>query len=262
MQFNSILFSIADGVAEIAINRPDANNALDIEVARELMHAAITCDEDPSIRAVLITGNGNSFCPGGDLKSFNDTGDDISSHVKEVTTYLHAAISRFTRSDAPIVTAVNGVAAGAGMSLACLGDIILAAESARFTSAYTGVGLCPDGALTYFLPRMIGIKRAMELVLTNAVLTAEDAAEWGIVARVVPDKDLLTEARALAAKLAHGPTLAFGAARRLLHTGQTNTLETQMELESRALADMTRTVDARLAIESFIRKCKPEFFGK
>ncbi len=262
MKFHTILFSVSQGVAEISINRPEANNALDIELARELMQAAILCDEEPSVRAILITGTGNIFCPGGDLKSFNDTGDQISAHVKEVTTYLHAAVSRFTRADAPIVTAINGVAAGAGMSLACMGDIIVASESARFTSAYTGVGLCPDGALTYFLPRMIGIKRAMELVLTNAVLTAEDAAEWGIVARVVPKADLLVEARALAAKLASGPTLAFGAARRLLHTGQTNTLETQMELESRSQADLTRTTDGRLAIESFVRKCKPDFAGK
>jgi 2-(1,2-epoxy-1,2-dihydrophenyl)acetyl-CoA isomerase len=262
MKFKTILFSLDAGVAEIAIDRPEANNSINLECARELMHAAIMCGDDRSVRSILMTGTGASFCPGGDLKSFHAAGDDLPSHVREVTTYLHAAVSRFTRGDAPIVTAVNGVAAGAGMSLACLGDIIVAGVSARFTAAYTGVGLCPDGALTYFLPRMIGVKRAMELVLTNAFLTAEDAAEWGIVARVVPDEELIVEARAIAAKLADGPTLAFGAARRLLHTGQTHTLETQMELESRALAEMTGTQDARKAIASFVEKRRPRFKGK
>jgi len=261
-KFDTIALDIDEGVAHLTIDRPKANNAIDLKCARELMRASIICNDDPDVRAVLITGRSKIFCSGGDLKSFAKQGKDLPSHVREVTTHLHAAISRFIRGDAPIVSAVNGVAAGAGMSLACMGDIIIAAESARFTSAYTGVGLSPDGALTYFLPRMIGVKRAMELTLTNAVLTAEDAMEWGIVARVVHDEELLPEAKALAAKLAEGPTTAFGATRRLLHTGQTHTLETQMEMESRSLSEMTRTRDAREAIDAFGDKRKPRFKGK
>ena len=161
----------------------------------------------------------------------------------------------------PVITAVSGVAAGAGLSLACVGDIIIAGKSARFTSAYTGVGLSPDGALTYFLPRMVGVKRALELTLTNPVLGADTAMEWGIVTRVVADADLITEAWALANKLASGPTRAFGATRRLLDSGCTETLETQMEMESRALATAAGTMDAQSGIVAFIEHRKPEFTG-
>ena len=261
MDLQTLLFNVKGGVAEITINRPDANNSLDLACAKELMDAAILCDTDPEIRAVIITGSKNAFCPGGDLKSFYTHVDRLTRHLKEVTTYLHAAISRFARGDAPVITAISGVAAGAGFSLACAGDIIIAGESARFTSAYTGVGLSPDGALTYFLPRMVGVKRALELTLTNPVLSAKMAMEWGIVARVVTDADVLSEARALANKLASGPTKAFGATRRLLDSGCTETLETQMEMESRALACAAGTNDAQAGIVAFIERRKPEFTG-
>ncbi len=261
MNFSTLLFNVKGGVAEITINRPDANNSLDLACAKDLMDAAIRCDTAPEIRAAIITGSKNTFCPGGDLKSFYAHADQLTSHLKEVTTYLHAAISRFARGDAPVITAVNGVAAGAGFSLACVGDIIIAGESARFTSAYTGVGLSPDGALTYFLPRMVGVKRALELTLTNPVLSADKAMEWGIVAQVVADAELLFEARILASKLASGPTRAFGATKRLLHSGCTETLETQMELESRALACAADTKDAQSGIVAFINRHKPEFSG-
>jgi 2-(1,2-epoxy-1,2-dihydrophenyl)acetyl-CoA isomerase len=211
---------------------------------------------------VVITGAGRMFCAGGDLKSFATQGEQLPYHLQEVTTYLHAAISRFTRMDPPVIAAVNGTTAGAGMSLACACDIVLAAESARFTMAYTRAGLTPDGSSTYFLSRLVGLKRALELTLTNRLLSAQEAQEWGIVTRVVADANLLTEASALAAQLAGGATKALGTAKRLFHSGWTETLETQMEHETQAIANMARTADAREGIAAFLEKRAPRFKGQ
>ena len=175
MKFKMLLFDIQDNVAHITLNRPEANNAITTELAWEFMHAVMQCDEDPLIRAVLITGAGPMFCSGGDLKSFSIQGENMPYYLKEVTTYFHVAVSHLMRMDAPAVAAVHGSAAGIGMSLACACDIVLAAESARFTMAYTKVGLTPDGGSTYTLSRLVGIKRALELALTNRVLSAKEA---------------------------------------------------------------------------------------
>lgn len=261
MQYATILFDVRDHVAHITLNRPEAANSLNREMASDLMHAVMRCSEDSAIRAVVITGTGPMFCSGGDLKEFAAQGEHLPYHLKEVTTYLHAAISRLTRMDPPVVAAVNGTAAGAGMSLACACDIVVAAETARFTMAYTRVGLTPDGSSTYFLPRLVGLKRALELTLTNRVLSAQEALEWGIVTRVVPDTELLAQAHALAAQLAAGPTKTLGSSKRLLHTGWTETLETQMEHESQTIADMARTADASEGITAFLEKRTAKFGG-
>lgn len=262
MQFSTILFEVNNNVARITMNRPEAANALNAEMAKDLMHASLRCSEDPAIRAVILTGAGRLFSGGGDLKSFAAQGDNMPYHLKEVTTYLHAAVSRFTRMDAPVIAAVNGTAGGAGMSLCCFCDLVLAAESAKFTMAYTRVGLTPDGSSTYFLPRLVGLKRALELTLTNRVLTAQEAMEWGIVTKVVPDANLQAEADALAAQLATAATGALGAAKRLLHSGWSETLETQMELESQGIAVRAHTADGREGIAAFLEKRAAKFTGK
>jgi len=257
----TLLYEVKDHVARITFNRPEAANALDLAMGRDLMHASIQASEDRAVRAVIITGAGKMFSGGGDLKSFAAQGDGLPAHLKEVALYLHAAISRFVRMDAPLIAAVNGSAGGAGMSLCLFADLVLAAESAKFTLAYTRAGLSPDGGSTYFLPRIVGLRRALELALTNRVLTAKEALEWGIVTRVVPDSELQAEAQALASQLASGATRAFGAARRLLHHSFGESLETQMELEAQAIADQARTRDAREGIAAFIAKRKASFTG-
>ena len=261
MDYETIILEVRENVAHLTLNRPESANALNEALARDLLHASLQCNSDPAVRAVLITGAGRFFCAGGDLKGFHAQGEKLPYHLKEVTTYLHGAVSRFSRGDAPLVAAVNGAAAGAGISLACACDIVIAAESAPFTMAYTKAGLTPDGSSTYFLPRKVGLARALELTLTNRVLSAAEAQEWGIVTRVVPDADLLSEATALAEGLAQGPTVAFGAARRLLHSGLVETLETQMELETQAIARMSVTDDGREGIEAFLEKRRPTFQG-
>lgn len=258
-RFNSVDCEVSGGIAHVTLGRPEAGNAIDLEMARDLMGAALRCDEDPAVRAVVLRGAGRMFCAGGDLKSFAQRGEDLPHHLKEVTTYLHAAVSRFARMDAPVVAAVHGAAAGAGFSLALSCDLVLAAESARFTLGYSKIGLTPDGSSTYFLPRLVGFRRAMELTLTGRVLSAPEAQEWGIATRVVPEEALLSEATALATELAAGPTSALGASKRLLHAGWNESLETQMEAETRTIAEMARTADAQEGISAFVQKRAPSF---
>ncbi len=262
MTYTALQFEKKDHIAVMTLNRPDSANALNIDLARDLMLAALECDEDADIRAAVMAGNGRMFCAGGDLKSFAAQGDRLSAHMKEVTTYLHGAVSRFARMDAPLIGAVNGTAAGAGMSLVCSCDIVFAGESAKFTMAYTRAGLTPDGSSTYFLPRIVGMKRAFELAVTNRLLSAQEAEAWGIVNRVVPDADLLAEAEKLATELASGATGAFGGAKRLLHSGWTETLETQMENETQSIAARSRTDDGKEGIAAFLEKRAPRFNGK
>jgi len=262
MDYTTLLFDVRDNVAHITLNRPEAANSINEEMGKDLMHAALRCDEDFEIRAVLISGAGKIFSGGGDLKAFSARGNQLPYHIKEVTTYLHAAMSRLTRMDAPVVAAVHGAVAGAGMSIAIACDIVVAAETTRFMVAYTRAGLVPDGSSTYFLPRIVGLKRALELTLTNRMFSAQEALQWGLVTRVVPDNELLAQASAMAVQLAAGPTRAYGISKRLLHSGWTETLETQMENESQAIANSARTADAREGITSFLEKRPPKFKGQ
>src|SRR5213593_4606512 len=189
MPYQTLLLDRADAVATITLNRPDAYNALNLALGRDLFAAALEVDEDPGVRCVVITGAGKAFCGGG-VKDFAEALPRIGVLVKELTTYVHGAVSRLARSPKPVIIAVNGVAAGGGLSLALSGDLVLAAESARFTMAYSKIGATPDGSSSYFLPRLIGIRRALELYLTNRVLSAKEALEWGLINRVVPDAEL------------------------------------------------------------------------
>ena len=257
--YTTLALDVRDGVAEITLNRPEAANALDAGMGRELHDAVLRCDADDAVRALIITGSGRFFCAGGDLKSFAAQGDDLPRHLKQVTADFHAAVSRLNRMDAPVLMAINGVAAGAGFSFALAGDLALAAESARFAMAYTRAGLTPDGSSTYFLPRLVGLRRAKELTLTNRTLSAAEALAWGLVNQVVPDAELLPAARALASELATGATLALGAAKRLLDSGLNATLETAMEDEAQTIAAMARTEDGREGMQAFLEKRPASF---
>jgi 2-(1,2-epoxy-1,2-dihydrophenyl)acetyl-CoA isomerase len=262
VDFEKIRFERDGGVAIIMFNRPDNAHAMDLPLMQELMHAAIACDENPEIRAVVVTGTGRFFSAGGDLAAFAAAGDDAGSLLKEMTTYFHAAVSRFSRMNAPLISAVNGTAAGAGFSFVTASDIAIAAESAVFTSAYTAASLTPDGSSTYFLPRLVGMRRATELMLTNRRLTAAEALEWGLVTAVVPDDELMTSTLDLARSLASGATLAYGAVKRMLHDSFAGTLETQMETEARTIAAMSHTHDGAEGIDAFLNKRTPVFQGR
>ncbi|RJR47982.1 MAG: enoyl-CoA hydratase [Deltaproteobacteria bacterium] len=262
MSYNSLVFEIKDGVGLIRLNRPDDGNALTLEMANELLEVALRCDEDPEVRAVVLTGSGKMFCVGGDLRTFAAQGERVSLYLKQVTQAFHAAISRFNWMDAPVVGAINGTAAGGGFSLALAADIAIAAESAKFTMAYTKVGLAPDGSSSYFLARMVGLRRAKEMALLNPVLSARQALEWGLINQVVADDQVLPAALEIASRLAKGPTLALGEAKRLILAGATESLESQMEKESRGVAAMAGNADGREGIAAFLEKRMPKFTGQ
>ena len=262
MSYNSLMFEVTDGVGLIRLNRPADNNALSLELVNEMLDAALRCDEDPQVKAVVLTGSGKMFCAGGDLKAFAAQGENISLYLKQLTQAFHAVISRFNWMDAPVVGAINGTAAGGGFSLALTTDIAMAAESAKFTMAYTKIGFCPDGSSSYFLARLVGLRRAKEMALLNPVLTARQALEWGLINQVVPDEQVLPEALKLARQLAQGPTRALGAAKRLILAGATESLESQMEKEARAVAALAGQADGREGVAAFLAKRAPQFTGQ
>ena len=259
-KYETLGWNLSDGVATITLNRPKAANALTMQMGRELMDASIRCDDDPKVRAVVLTGAGRMFCVGADLKQFPPAGPEMATEIKLLTTYLHAAISRFVRMDAPLICAVNGTAAGAGMSLALIGDLTLAAESARFTMAYSRIALTPDCSATYYLPRLVGFRRALELSLTNRMLSAAEAEAWGLTNRVVATGALAAETQALAAQLAAGPTQALGATKRLYHESWAESLESQMEQETRAITSAVRGTEVAEGLAAFFEKRKPNFY--
>lgn len=261
MNYKNILFDKEGPVARLSLNRPAAANGMNLPLMQELADAASRCEEDPDIRAVLLTGEGRFFSAGGDLQAFADELDRLPFLLKDLTMYLHTAVSRFARMRSPVIAAINGPCAGAGMSLACACDLVLVAESSSFTMAYTAAGLSPDGSSSWYLPRRIGELRARELMITNRKLSAAEAVEWGLANTMVADDKLMEEATRLANKLAHGPTQAYGRVKSLLNDTFDHGLESQMERETRAIAGSSKTRDAREGIEAFLGKRKPDFTG-
>lgn len=254
-------FAVESGIARLTLDRPKAANSIDLELGRALADAAIRCDEDPDVRVVVIAAEGRFFCAGGDLGSFGAAGDEVPALLKELTASLHAALSRLARGRAPVIAAVHGPAAGAGMSLACAADFVIASEAASFTMAYTRAGLTPDGSSTWVLPRLIGTRKALELMVRNRTLSAAEALEWGLINEVVPAEALSGAVDALARELADGPTEAFGLTKRLLLLSSTEGFESQLEHESRAIADAARSPDGQEGIAAFLEKRAPRFTG-
>lgn len=247
-------------VSRVTLNRPEVGNAIDVVLARELLEAAIELDEDDRVRCVVLTGTGKLFCAGGDVATFAGAGDKLPASLKEITAYLHAAQLRLLRMDKPLLTAVNGAAAGAGIGLAAMGDMVLAAPTASFTLAYTAIGLSPDGGSSWLLPRLIGMRQTQELCLRNRRVNAADAAALGLVTRVASG-EVLEETLALAHELAAGPTHAFGATRRLLLDGATASLEAHFDAEARSIAALSRTAEGREGIAAFAARRAPDFPG-
>jgi len=261
MSFETLNYEVANNVATITFNRPEAANAMDPLMAKEFGAAAIDADDDPAVRAVVLTGAGKMFCAGGDLGAFAQAGDGTRKLLMQMTGDLHLGLSRLARSKAPVIGAVNGTAAGAGFSLVMACDLAIAAESAVFTMAYTRAGLSPDGSSTYYMPRKIGDRRTRELMLTNRLLSSQEALDWGIVNQVVADAELLGQAQGLAQRLASGPTAAFAAVKTLLNGTFEQTLESQMELEARAIAGLAAGHDGQEGISAFFEKRNPAFTG-
>ncbi len=259
MSEEHMTLEVSDGVGLISLCRPDEGNPVVQGMVEELIENAIICDEDPAIKAVVLAGTGRMFSVGGGLKDFADQGDKISSHLKLVTQLFHGAISKFNRMAPPVIAAINGTAAGGGLSLALCTDLAVSARSAKFTMAYTNAGLPLDGSASFYLARIVGMRRAKEMSLLNTVLTAEQALDWGLVNQVVPDDELMDAAMAMAKQLAQGSTLAYGEAKRLILAGATEGLEAAMELESRSISELAGGEDGREGVTAFLEKRKPIF---
>ena len=247
-------------VATLTLNRPAQMNTIDLSMAKALYDASLSLTDHPTVRALIITGAGEkAFCAGGDLAAFNRHGDAVGAHLHEVTHYLHGAISRFARATLPAITAVNGVTAGGGLAFLGFPQLVLAADSARFVSAYTKAGLSPDGSSTWYLPRLIGVRRAQEFIFMNRMLTAEEAVKWGLVNKSVKASDLMDEAGSAAELLAAGPRMAYGRIKDLLNNSLTTPLETQMEHEARFLTRSAQSPDGQAGIKAFLTKSEPRF---
>ena len=261
MSERAVALDVADGLARVTLNRPDAANAVDLDLARDLLGVTEQLRERSDVRAVLLAGAGERFCAGGDVKAFHAV-PDLPAHLRRITGALHPAVANLVALDAPVVAAVQGSAAGAGLGLVLAADLVVAGESTRFVMAYTAIGLTPDGSSSWFLPHLVGTRRALELTLTNRVLGAEEAERWGIVTRVVADRDVLDQATALASQLAAGPSKAFAGARRLLRESWGRSLDEQLRAEVEELAAAGATDDAREGLDAFLEKRAPRFDGR
>ena len=259
---SAVVVERAGSVAVIRMSRPDRMNAYDFEMGKELLEAVTTLGSDPGVRCIVLTGTGKAFSAGGDVSLMGTFQEGTESRFLELTVHLHAFIASVRRCPKPVISAVNGVAAGAGFSFALAGDIAVAAQSARFALAYQNIGLSPDGGASYFLARALGTQRSMELTLTGKTLSAEEAAAWGLVQKVFPDDSFEAEVAALAAAIASGPTLAYAKAKELYNRALCQPLETHMEDERQHIAASSATADFRDGVRAFLEKRKPEFRGK
>ncbi|MGE3468435.1 MAG: enoyl-CoA hydratase-related protein [Pyrinomonadaceae bacterium] len=263
MQFETVTYNVRDGVATVTMNRPDALNALSLQLTRDLDGAFRRAIID-GVRAVILTGNGRAFCSGGDLREMKQMWEKegrIEAFLEDPLGALHGVIRLIRETPVPFVAAVNGVCAGAGVNFALACDIVIAADDAAFREAFVRIGLSPDCGGTFFLPRAVGEKIAAELFMTGDAVDADRALAIGMINRVVPAGSLLDEANALAAKLAAGPTGSIGRIKEMLNATFSNDLEAQLAMEHRCQIESGRSADFNEGVAAFFEKRPPNFSG-
>lgn len=250
----------ADGVAHLRLNRPQAANAMNLDFLQSLHRALLSCATDERVRSVLITGEGRNFCAGGDVRDFAAHEHDLPGHLREITTWLSYSVALMTQLAAPVVVAVHGVAAGGGgFGLVCAADLVIAGESARFFGPGTRIGMTPDAGTTVTLTAAVGLRNAMDIILTNPTLTAADALRLGLVNRVVPDDEVHAKGLELAASLAAGPREANAAAKRLLWDATAQILQQRMAAETDAIVRVAASPDVREGLAAVQEKREPRF---
>lgn len=258
-----VLLDQSGGIATVTLNRPRSLNALDQALAESLTETLAGLEHAREVRVVVLRGAGRAFMAGGDVKHFHESArrgaQVIRGEVERLIPVVHRGIQTIQRMPQPVIASVAGAAAGFGMSLVLASDLALAAEGTRFTLAYANIGTSPDGSSTYTLPRLVGLKRAMEIALLADVFDAAEALRLGLVNRVVPEGALEAETRALAERLARGPAHAYARTKQLLRSSFANSLETQLQREQEAFADCSTTADFAEGAAAFVEKRKPKF---
>ncbi|MFC5995025.1 enoyl-CoA hydratase-related protein [Pseudonocardia hispaniensis] len=261
--YETLRLTVADGLATVLLDRPAQHNAVDARMGADLVRLTRALAAHRSVRAVLLTGAGPMFSVGGDIEHFRSTAaTDLPGALGAMVDDISVVIERLAALDAPVVAAVQGAAAGVGLALVCVSDVVIAAQDAVFTVGYGGIGLTADGGLSWTLPRLVGERRARELLLTGRRLSAAEALDWGLVTRVVPADRLAQEARAEAIRIAAGPTAAFGAVRRLLRDSHDTPLHEQLLAERESIVAAGRSADLQEGLRAFTERRRPDFTGR
>lgn len=257
----SIIKEIKDKTAYLTLNRPEVFNSFNREMALLLQSELDACENNPDIRAIVITGMGKAFCAGQDLKEV--TSPELNPGFKKILEeHYNPIISRIRSIEKPVIGAINGVAAGAGANIALACDVVIASENASIIQAFSKIGLIPDSAGTFFLPRLIGFQKASALMMLGDKVSAQDAEKMGMVYKVISSENFLEEVNAIANTLANMPTKALGLTKRLLNQSMTNSLEEQLDLESKLQIEAAQSEDYAEGVDAFVNKRKPEFKGK
>lgn len=259
-----VLLDVDDGgIAWLRLNRPDSANGVDVELLKALHDALLRCHADPRVRVVRLSGAGPHFCAGGDVKTFESKGAGLPDYLREATAWLQLASAALIQLKAPVVTSVQGFAAGgAGLGLVCASDIVVAARSARFFSGAVRVGMAPDGGSSVTLTQLVGLRHALRILLTNPTLTADEAAGIGLITEVVDDELLAERADELAGQLATLPPQALSATKRLVWSGLGGPVEARLAEEARTVSELSGTADALEGLRAVIERRAPRFTGK
>lgn len=260
----AVLRTVDDkGIARIKLNRPKISNGLNVETLKALHDAILTCHSDPAVRVVLLSGEGRNFCAGGDVHTFESKGADLPDYLREATAWLQLAAAALIQLKAPVVTAVQGFAAGGGgLGLVCASDIVVAARSAKFFSGAVRVGMAPDGGSSVTLTQLVGLRQALRILLTNPTLTAQEAAAIGLVTDVVDDESLSDEVERIASELAAMPASALSATKRLVWAGIGAPVEARLAEEARIVSELSGTHDALEGLRAVIERRPPRFTGQ
>jgi 2-(1,2-epoxy-1,2-dihydrophenyl)acetyl-CoA isomerase len=257
-----VLLTFGEGIANIQLNRPETGNGFDVDLMRQFVDVVMQVHGDARVRAVILSGNGKIFTGGGNVKDFVAKGADLPHYLRMATSYLQICVQGLVNLEVPVVTRVHGFAAGgAGMGLVCASDIVICSESAKFMGGATRVGMAPDGGATATLAKIVGFRRAMDIVLTNRIVDAEEAERIGLVTRAVPDADLDTAVLDTARQMAAGAPAAQAATKRLMWNGLARGFESALPDEAREVSRLSGTADSMEGLRAVIEKRAPAFRG-